>query len=130
MIEPGIIQLSQYINHPPAKVWKALTDPEMIAKWWAPGDVRAEVGHKFTLDMGKWGQQPCEVLEVQPERLLSYSFAEGMIITWTIEPKGTGTQLNLVHSGFDLNSPLGKTAYEGMSKGWPTILERIEDAIT
>ena len=75
MVQPGTIRLSQFINHPPAKVWQALTDPKIHAKWWAAGDVRAVVGHRFTLDMGPWGQQPCEVIAVEPERLLSYSFA-------------------------------------------------------
>jgi uncharacterized protein YndB with AHSA1/START domain len=71
MIEPGLIQLTQYIDHPPAKVWAALTDPTLIAKWWAAGDIRPVVGHRFSFDMGQWGQQPCEVLAVEPERLLS-----------------------------------------------------------
>ena len=75
--ERGVIRLSQFINHPPAKVWKALTDPEIHARWWAAGDVKPVVGHRFTLDMGAWGKQPCEVLAVEPERLLSYSFAPG-----------------------------------------------------
>jgi hypothetical protein len=57
MTERGVIRLSQFINHPPAKVWKALTDPEIHAKWWAAGDVKAVVGHRFTLDKGPWGQQ-------------------------------------------------------------------------
>jgi hypothetical protein len=41
--ERGVIRLSQFIDHPPAKVWKALTDPETHAKWWAAGDVKAVV---------------------------------------------------------------------------------------
>ena len=101
MTERGVIRLSQFINHPPAKVWKALTDPEIHAKWWAAGDVKAVVGHRFTLDMGPWGQQPCEVLAVEPERLLSYSFAPGTLdstITWRLEPENGGTRLHLEHA--------------------------------
>jgi uncharacterized protein YndB with AHSA1/START domain len=79
MPERVVIRLSQFIDHPPAQVWKALTDPKIHAKWWAAGDVKAVVGHRFTLDMGPWGQQPCEVVEVEPERLLSYSFAPGTL---------------------------------------------------
>lgn len=52
MIEPALIQLTQFIPHPPAKVWAVLTDPVLHAKWWAAGDVRPVVGHRFTLDMG------------------------------------------------------------------------------
>ena len=132
MTEPGIIRLSQFIQHPPARVWQALTDPEIHAKWWAAGDVKAEIGHRFMLDMGKWGQQLCEVIAVEPERLLSYSFAPGTLnstITWRLEPEGSGTRLHLEHSGFDIESPLGKMAYEGMGSGWPAVLARIEEAI-
>jgi len=37
------IDCDEFIPHPPEAVWRALTDPEMLARWWAPGDVRAEV---------------------------------------------------------------------------------------
>ena len=132
MTEPGIIRLSQFINHSPARVWQALTDPAIHAKWWAAGDVKAEVGHKFTLDMGKWGQQACEVIAVEPERMLSYSFAPGTLnttITWRLEAEGAGARLHLEHAGFDLDSPMAKMAYEGMAGGWPGVLARIEHAI-
>jgi len=78
-IGPGFPDgLDGRVVHPPAKVWRALTDPKIHAKWWAAGDMRAKMGHRFTLDMGSFGQQPCEVLAVESERLLSDSF-----IHWT-----------------------------------------------
>ncbi|WP_055603756.1 SRPBCC family protein [Streptomyces aureus] len=122
----------QFIAHPPKAVWRALTDPDLHARWWAAGDVRAEVGHRFTLDMGQWGHQECEVLAVEPERLLSYSFAPGTLdttVTWRLEAEGTGTRLFLDHAGFDLDSPLGRAAFEGMGRGWPGLLGRIEPAL-
>ncbi|MFJ5552127.1 SRPBCC domain-containing protein [Streptomyces sp. NPDC093225] len=130
---PDTIHCDQFIAHPPAKVWRALTEPELHAKWWAAGDVRPVVGHRFTLDMGPWGQQACEVLAVEPERLLRYSFAPGSLdttITWRLEAEGSGTRLFLEHAGFDLDSPLGKAAFEGMGDGWPKLLTRIERALT
>jgi uncharacterized protein YndB with AHSA1/START domain len=126
MTEPGVIRMSEYINHPPAKVWRALTDPALHAKWWAAGDVKPVVGHKFELDMGPWGMQPCEVIAVEAEKLLSYSFALDTTITWRLEPESTGTRLHLEHAGFDLNSPMAKKAFEGMGHGWPTVLKGIE----
>lgn len=126
------ITCDRFIAHPPAAVWRALTDPELHARWWAAGDVKAEVGHRFTLDMRPWGQQKCEVLAVEPERLLRYSFAQGTLdstITWRLEPEGTGTRLFLEHSGLDLDSPMGRQAYEGMSRGWPGVLGRIQGVL-
>lgn len=132
MNPPAVIQLDHVYAHPPSAVWKALTDPALHAKWWAAGDVRPIVGHRFTLDMGPWGQQPCEVLAVEPERLLQYRFATGTLdttLTWRLAPEGTGTRLTLVHEGFNLDSPMGRRAFEGMKPGWPGVLARLGAAL-
>ncbi|HKP98662.1 MAG TPA: SRPBCC domain-containing protein [Fibrobacteria bacterium] len=128
MKEPGIIKLEHVYPHAPAAVWKALTDPALHARWWAAGDVRPIVGHRFDLDMGPWGKQPCEVLQADPERLFKYRFATASLdtlITWELIPEGSGTRLRLTHEGFDLDSPLGLQAFEGMKPGWAKILERL-----
>jgi uncharacterized protein YndB with AHSA1/START domain len=131
--QPAVIRLEHLYAHPVAAVWRALTDPELHARWWARGDVRPVVGHRFELDMGQWGKQPCEVLAVEHERLLQYSFAKGSLdttITWRLAPEGTGTRLTLTHEGFDLDSPLSRSAFEGMGHGWPGLLRRIDVALT
>ncbi|MEV7687706.1 SRPBCC family protein [Streptomyces bungoensis] len=129
MTQTDTITCEKFLAHPPAAVWKALTDPDLHARWWAAGDVKPVVGHRFTLDMGNFGRQPCEVTAVEQERLLVYRFAEGTLdttITWTLHPQGEGTRLVLTHTGFDLDSPMGRQAYEGMGKGWPHVLERLD----
>ncbi len=128
MSEKAVIFLEHRYDHPPAAVWKALTDPAKVAQWWAPGDWRAEVGHRFTLDMGPFGKQTCEVVTVEPETTLKIKFAEGVLdtfITWKLAADGPGTLLTFTHEGFDMDSPQGRQAYEGMRPGWPKILERI-----
>ncbi len=128
----AVIELDHLYAHPPAAVWRALTDPELHARWWAAGDVKAVVGHRFELDMGKWGKQPCEVVAVEPERLLRYRFATTSLnttITWRLSPEGEGTRLQLTHEGFDLDSPMGRQAIEGMRGGWPAILQRLAKAL-
>lgn len=132
MTEYRLIRLAESIPHAPEMVWKALTIPAFQARWWAAGDVRPVVGHRFDLDMGPWGRQACEVLEVQPGRLLRYTFAAGTLdttITWKLEPREGGTLLHLEHGVFNLDTPMGKKAYEGMKYGWPTVLERIAPAL-
>ena len=68
------IELDQLVTRPPAAVWRALTEPELLAAWWVPNDIAPVVGHRFHLDMGQWGKQPCEVLEVEPLGRLSWEF--------------------------------------------------------
>lgn len=129
MSAPAVIQVEHFYAHAPSEVWKVLTDPALHARWWAAGDVRPIVGHRFDLDMGRWGKQACEVLEVKHERVLKYRFAAGVldtIITWRLTPEGSGTRLELTHEGFNLDSPMGRQALEGMKPGWPKVLARLE----
>ena len=126
MKEPAVIRVERVFAHPPARVWQALTDPALHAQWWAAGDVRPVVGHRFELDMGRWGMQPCEVVAVEQERLLSYTFAGMSTITWRLEPEGAGTRLTLIQDGFDLDSPIARQAYEGMGRGWPAMIAGID----
>jgi uncharacterized protein YndB with AHSA1/START domain len=124
-----VIEVDHFYPFSPAELWRALTTPELHARWWASGDVRPVVGHKFELDMGKWGKQACEVVAVEPERRLVYRFATSTldtVITWRLIPEGAGTRLHLRQEGFDMESPMGRQAYEGMKPGWPGVLSRLE----
>ena len=128
MKTPAIIEVDHVFPQAPAAVWKALTDPALHARWWAAGDVKPVVGHRFDLDMGQWGKQPCEVVQVEAERLLKYKFGIGTLntfITWRLAAEGTGTRLKLVHEGFDMDSPMGRMAFEGMGAGWPKVVAHI-----
>lgn len=127
------IHVDQFLAQPPAKVWRMLTEPDRLARWWAAGDIRPEVGHRFTLDMGPRGTQPCTVTEVEDERLLSYTFGDGDVdwtITWRLVEEGAGTRLFLEHGGFDLDDPRHRTAFTNMSRGWAgSVLPRLVRAL-
>jgi len=131
-IQPGRIRLEIRLRHSPEKVWQVLTVPNLIAKWWSPCDLVPEVGNRFHFDMGQWGKQACQVLEVDQGQKLSYTFAEGSLdttVTWTLKPHEDGTILELVHEGFDLGSPMAKAAFDGMSLGWPEVLEKLAKSL-
>lgn len=112
------IEVDQFIAAPPAKVWRALTDPDLLARWWAPGDIVATVGHRFHMQMPGWGSVPCEVTEVEPEQRLVYTFNETWTLTWRLVPERSGTRLLLDHAGFDLEDSRGRAAYDRMGPGW------------
>lgn len=83
-----MISVDQFIAAPLAKVWRALTEPELLARWWAAGDIAATVGHRFHLEMPGWGAVPCEVVEVEPERRFVYTFTENWTLVWRLVPEG------------------------------------------
>ena len=112
------IHVDQLLTHPPERVWRALTEPDLMARWWAAGDIRPVEGHEFTLDMEAWGQVPCRVLEVEPPRRLVFTFTENWTLAWTLVPEGRGTRLFLEHSGFDLDHPIDRHAFDQMGPGW------------
>jgi uncharacterized protein YndB with AHSA1/START domain len=125
----GTIDVDQFLPRPPAAVWRMLTEPDRLATWFVPGDIRPEVGHRFTLDMPGRGPQACTVTEVDTERVLSYTFGEGntdWTLTWRLVAEGTGTRLFLTHGGFDLTNPGQQEAHRNMSGGWSgTVLPRL-----
>lgn len=115
------VVVEQFIAAPPSRVWAALTRPDMLAKWWASGDIAPEVGHSFVMDMEKWGGVSCRVLESEPEKRFVYSFGD-WTLTWILEGRTDGTLLRLEHSGFDLDKQGDRFAYDNMSEGWRSIV--------
>ncbi|MEU9832324.1 SRPBCC domain-containing protein [Streptosporangium sp. NPDC048047] len=118
--DPTVLHLDQFLPHPPAKVWRALTEPELIARWLMPGDFRLEVGHRYTMrgvampGTGFSGVVQAEVLTFTPGRMLRLGWRDAApgggagvdwTVTWTLEPEGTGTRLFLTHEGFDPDDP-------------------------
>lgn len=48
--DTAAIIVDQFVAAPPQKVWRTLTEPALLAKWWAPGDISATPGHWWRLE--------------------------------------------------------------------------------
>ncbi|WP_119419382.1 SRPBCC family protein [Desertibaculum subflavum] len=106
----------------PEKVWRALTEPELLARWLAPNDFSAEPGARFRFRGLEGATIDCEVLEAEPPRKLSYRWRhredDGIdsIVSFELTEAVAGrTHLRLVHAGFplDLATPLTRMAQAG-----------------
>ncbi|MGI5207044.1 SRPBCC family protein [Spirillospora sp. CA-108201] len=89
--------MDEFLPHPPAKVWRALTEPDLLARWLMPNDFKAVVGHRFTFTAkpipvaGFDGTIACGVLDVEEARLLRISRRGGGLdttVTWRLVPEG------------------------------------------
>jgi uncharacterized protein YndB with AHSA1/START domain len=118
--------------HPPEKLWRALTQPHLIAEWLMQNDFQPVVGHRFNL-RGDWGGVlDCEVLALEPNRSLSYTwnfanpdpaFNLTSVVTFTLTATSTGTRLRMEQAGFRLDQ---MQAYAGAQAGWQQFLAKLE----
>jgi uncharacterized protein YndB with AHSA1/START domain len=134
------------LKHPPAKVWRALTEPANLAEW-APFDADRNLGTVGPAKLSTVGAPKPQVSETQVKRaeaprLLEYSWG-GNDIRWELEPQGAGTRLTLWHNidkgfismgaagwqiCFDVleqllaGEPIGRiVGMEAMKFGWPRL---------
>src|SRR5262249_50929259 len=126
--ETRSVVVERELAHPPEKIWRALTQPHLIQEWLMQNDFKPVVGHRFDL-RADWGAVGCQVLEVEPHRTLSYSWAAyGLesVVTWTLTPTGAGTHLRMEQSGF---RPDQQKAYQGATYGWQRFLANLEQVL-
>src|SRR6186713_2358220 len=111
------------LHHLPEKVWRALTDPVLLAEWLLPVfDLKLEPGAAFTFKTQPYpgwdGTVNCRLLEIEEPRKLSYAWVVGdmdTVVTFTLTPTTSGTLLSLVHSAS--SQPRSRTSPARASAG-------------
>lgn len=72
--ETRSVVIEREFAFPPERLWRALTQPHLIEEWLMKNDFKPEVGHRFNL-RGEWGGVlDCEVLAIEPQRSLAYTW--------------------------------------------------------
>ncbi len=113
------------LQHQPEKVWRALTEPALLAEWLLPVvEGKVEPGTAFTFKTQPYppwdGTVSCRVLESDKPKKLSYAWiVSGMhldtVVTFTLTPTASGTHMSLVQSGF---KPEQVKNFGGARYGW------------
>jgi uncharacterized protein YndB with AHSA1/START domain len=123
------------LRHPPEKVWRALTDPELLAEWLLPAiGFELRPGAEFTLKAPQaypgWdGTVDCRMVEIEPRRKLSYTWTVPFldtVVTFTLAPTEAGTRLSIVQSGF---KPDQKREWGGARYGWKMMGGKLVDLL-
>lgn len=107
-----IIVVECDLPEPPEKVWRALTEPALVAEWLAPDETPA----------GECRPIESEIIEARPHRLIRYSWREtapsadhqsplDSIVTFELArtPAG-GTHLRIIHTAFEQTPALAMAA--------------------
>ncbi|KQV39152.1 MULTISPECIES: SRPBCC domain-containing protein [unclassified Rhizobium] len=132
LTETRTVTVEREMPHPPEKLWRALTQPHLIAEWLMSNDFAPIVGHRFNL-RGEWGGVlDCEVLVVEPGQRLSYTWNHvhedraynlRSVVTLTLTPTAKGTHLRMEQTGF---LPDQTQAFHGARHGWQGFLEKLD----
>lgn len=126
--ETRSVVVERELGHAPEKIWRALTQPHLIAEWLMKSDFQPVMGHRFDF-RADWGTVDCRVTEVEPHRKLVYTWeAMGLesVVTWTLTPSSTGTTLRMEQVGF---RPDQQQAYQGAKFGWPRFFAAMEQLL-
>ncbi len=126
--ETRSVVIEREFAHAPDKIWRALTQPHLIAEWLMKNDFVPAIDHRFTLT-GDWGSVDCRVLEIEPQRSLAYSWdAMGLesVVTWTLTPSAAGTHVRMEQAGF---RPDQQQAFAGAKFGWQKFLANLDEVV-
>lgn len=123
-----VATLRREIAADPQAVWTALTAPEQLPQWLAPGTIELRPGGAVRLDFGDSGVVvDSTVSAVEPGRLLEYSWSgpgEALRpVRWEIEAKECGTRLTLT-----LTLPASEDVARSCA-GWEAHLEMLAAAL-
>lgn len=140
---PTEVRVEDFIPHPPAAVWRALTTPELLEQWLMPNDFAPVVGHRFhfraePIPATRFsGLIACEVLEIREPELLVISWADdsgendmATTVTFRLEAHDGGTRLGIVQAGYRADHPGDQMARTIMGGGWSgRIVPRLKEVV-
>ncbi len=132
------LAIRRRLNAPPARVYDAWTRPEVLVRWFGPGDtrvVRAEadvrVGGRFNIvfegDDGEIHDVSGTYREVVANRRLVFTWTwistpeRESVVTVALAPDGDATLLVLTHEAF-----FNETVRDNHRSGWSQGLDKLE----
>ena len=125
--------IEREMPHPQEKVWRALTEGQLIGEWLMKNDFQPVVGHQFSFrstPVPGWdGVIESEVMVIEPNSKLSYSWGTmgtTSVVTWTLTPTKAGTHVRMEQTGFRSEQ---EAAYKGATYGWTKFIGNMERVV-
>lgn len=123
------VVIEREMPFPASRIWRALTQPELMAEWLLKSDFAPEVGRAFRFTQ-EWGTIDCRVTDVEPERSLAYTWAAFGLestVTWTLTPVAAGTLLRMEQVGFRRDQ---EEAFRGARAAWTGYFKTLEAVVS
>jgi uncharacterized protein YndB with AHSA1/START domain len=119
------VRFERTLAAPVDEVWDALTSPERLARWLAPGTVGTGASGTVRLDFGEGGLVAGRVLSWEPPSLLEYEWRFAgeteSVVRFELSSTGDETLLVLDHRA------LAEEHAAGYSAGWEAYLASLSD---
>ena len=133
------LALVRKLDAPPAKVWRALTEPEMLKRWMAPdpsfktplAEIDLRVGGRYRIVMVSPDGEEHDVRgvyrEIVPNKKLVHTWSwkstpeRESVVTMELRAAGGGTELKLTHEQF-----ADEQARDKHQHGWTGCLAGLE----
>jgi uncharacterized protein YndB with AHSA1/START domain len=139
-----MLHITRVLPAPRALVWRALTEPDELAKWWGPHgfttpslELEVRVGSRYRFTMlppeGDAFHLAGEFRDVDPPARLAYTFVweeptpddRETLVTLSLRNLGGSTEVTLTHGPFATDER--RALHEG---GWTDSFERLHDVIS
>jgi uncharacterized protein YndB with AHSA1/START domain len=137
----NVLEMERLIPAPPERVFEYWTEPELVAKWFGPGDFDVPNSHLDLRPGGKWRttiRSPEGQLRtvsgvystIDPPRRLVFTWAwdddsgvrgHETQVTVTLEPTPGGTRLRLVQEDFQ-----NRDVRDRHNGGWASSLSKLQ----
>lgn len=139
-MELGTLEREIHIDAPPEVVFEVISQPQHIRSWWsdratldpAPGAVGELVWEEGDHVV------PIVVVDLDPPRRFSFQWVapdgelpdhgNSLLVTFVLEPSGSGTVLRLTESGFrerGWEAAVLEQTYREHEQGWDRYLPRL-----
>lgn len=127
-MKPITLQRSVWINAPREKVWQAVTDPEKIAQWFAPGAAFSQKGDRICVQMGDREVEVAVVETVDPPRQITTRHLPDrrLSTTYLLEEENGGTRFTVIESGLEtLDAEARQKHLNQNGAGWELALANL-----
>jgi uncharacterized protein YndB with AHSA1/START domain len=140
-VVPAAIEKDILIEAPIEVVWRFVTEPDQIRRWFADeAEIDLRVGGQGRLAFRGHDSYELQVEAIDPPRRFAFRWvrrpetvvrsANSMLVEFILQPENGNTRLRVVESGFESIdwSDEEKARYaDDHSNGWERIIRRLRD---
>ena len=122
------VVVEREVPFPPEKIWRPLTQPQLIEEWLMKKRLQASQGPPFQSSRRLGRCRLSGPGSRAEQNAVLHMGAHGLesVVTWTLTPTSTGTHLRMEQSGF---RPDQQQAYQGAKGGWQKFFASLEQVL-